>query len=129
MSIMSGCQLSDIKKNVRLTIIFNNSIKGDATVKNNYRPISTLPNFLKIFEKVVYNQVSSFVKPKLSKYLVIFHRNHDTQYALLRMIETWCAILNKGPKVGAIIMDLSKAFDTLSHKLILKKLQAYHFDK
>ena len=45
------------------------------------------------------------------------------------MIESWRALQNKGQKVGAIIMDLSKAFDTLNHKLLFKKLQAYGFDK
>ena len=39
------------------------------------------------------------------------------------MIESWQALQNKGQKVGAIIMDLSKAFDTLNHKLLFKKLQ------
>ena len=45
------------------------------------------------------------------------------------MIESWRALQNKGQKVGAIIMDLSKAFDTLNHKLLFKKLQGYGFDK
>ena len=45
------------------------------------------------------------------------------------MIESWWALRNKGQKVGAIIMDLSKAFDTLNHKLLFKKVQAYGFDK
>ena len=69
------------------------------------------------------------MEPKLSKYLAGFRRNHNTQHALLRMIESWRALQNKGQKVGAIIMDLSKAFDTLNHKLLFKKLQAYGFDK
>ena len=63
------------------------------------------------------------MEPKLSKYLAGFRRNHNTQHALLRMIESWRALQNKGQKVGAIIMDLSKAFDTLNHKLLFKKLQ------
>ena len=45
------------------------------------------------------------------------------------MIETWRAVLNKGNKVGAIVMDLSKAFDTLNHNLLLCKLKAYGFNK
>ena len=45
------------------------------------------------------------------------------------MIESWRALQNKGKKVGAIIMDLSKAFDTLNYKLLIKKLQACGFDK
>ena len=69
------------------------------------------------------------MEPKLSKYLSGFRRNHNTQHALLRMIESLRVLLNKGQNIGAIIMDLSKAFDTLNHKLLLKKLQAYGFDK
>ena len=52
------------------------------------------------------------MEPKLSKYLPGFRAKHNIQHALLKMIETWRAMLNKGNKVGAIIMDLSKAFDT-----------------
>ena len=63
------------------------------------------------------------------KKLAEFCENHNTQHVLVRMIESWWALLNKRQKVGAIIMYLSKAFDTLSHKLLLKKLQAYRFIK
>ena len=45
------------------------------------------------------------------------------------MIETWLGMLNKGNKVGAIIMNLSRAFDTLNHNLLLCKLKAYGFNK
>ena len=131
----------------RLTIIFSNCIKNskfpdilkyaditpvfkqrDTTDKNNYRPISILSNFLKIFEKLIYSQVNSYMEPKLSKNLAGFRRNYNTQHALLRIIESRRVLQNKGQKVGAIIMNLSKAFDTLNHKLF-KKLQAYGFDK
>ena len=61
------------------------------------------------------------MEPKLSKYLVGFRRNHNTQHALLQMIESWWALLNKDQKVGPIIMDLSKVFETLNHKLLFKK--------
>ena len=69
------------------------------------------------------------MEPKLSKYLVGLRRNHNTQHVLLRMIESSQGLQNKGQKVGAIIMGLSKVFDTLNHKLLFKNLQAYGFDK
>ena len=69
------------------------------------------------------------MEPKLSKYLARFRRNHNTQHALLRMIESWRALLNKDQKVGEIIMNLSKEFDTQNHKLLLKKLRSYGFNK
>ena len=58
-----------------------------------------------------------------------YRAKHNAQYALLKMIETWRAMLNKGNKVGPIIMDLSKAFDMLNHNLLLCKLKAYDFNK
>ena len=131
----------------RLTIIFNNCIKnskfpdilkyaditpafkkGDTTDKSNYRPISTLSNFSKILEKPIYSQVNSYMESKLSRYLVRFCRNHNTQQALLRMIKSCQVLQNKGEKVRSIIMDLSKAFDNLNHTLLFKKLQAYGFN-
>ena len=78
---------------------------------------------------MIYAQISSFMEPKLSKYLAGFRAKHNTQHALLKMIETWRAMLNIGNKVGAIIMDLWKAFDTLNHNLLLCKLKAYGFNK
>ena len=102
--------------------------KGDNTAKENYRPISTLSNFSKVFERLLHNQISNFMELNFSKFLTGFRKKHNTQHALLMMIETWKSKLNVGHKIGAIIMDLSKAFDTLNHDLLLAKLSAYGFD-
>ena len=67
---------------------------------------------------MIYAQINLFMEPKLSKYLADFHAKHNTQHALLKMIENWRAMLNKGNKLGVTIMDLSKAFDTLNHNLL-----------
>ena len=65
---------------------------------------------------------------KFSKYLTRFRKDHNTQHALLNMIENWKSNLNKGNKIGAIFMDLSKVFDTLDRSLLIAKLEAYGFD-
>ena len=94
----------DILKYADIKPIFE---KGDTTDKTNYKPISTAYNLSKAFEKLIYAQINSFMEPKLSKYLAGFRAKHITQHALLKMIETWRAMSNKGHKVEAIIMNLS----------------------
>ena len=67
------------------------------------------------------------MKNKFSPYLCGFRKKHNAQYSLLKMIENWKKQLDNGEKVGVIFMDLSKAFDTINHSLLLAKLKAYGF--
>ena len=55
--------------------------------------------------------------------------NHNTQHSLLEMLELWKKALDKGKSVGAIFMDLSKAFDTLNHDLLIVKFEANGFSE
>ena len=98
---------------------------GSRTDKANYRPISLLPPMSKVFEKLISKQLIKFMENKLSKYLCGFRKGYSTQYALLDLLHSWRGTLYKSGKVGAILMDLSKAFDCMSHELILAKLAAY----
>ena len=68
------------------------------------------------------------MKLKLSKHSAGFPKNHITQNALLKIIGTWESMINKGNKVGTIVMDFSKAFDMLNHNRLQCKPKAYGFD-
>ena len=56
-----------------------------------------------------------------------FRKNHNTQHYLLKMLEKWKLVLDKGCNTGAIFMNLYKAFDTLNHELLLAKLNVFGF--
>ena len=102
--------------------------KLENILKENYRPVSLLPVISKLFEKLMQKQMKTFIESFLSSFLCGYRKGYNTQYALLAMIEKWKKSLDgKGGFAGAILMDLSKAFDTINHELLIAKLEAYGF--
>ena len=101
--------------------------KDDTSNKRNYRPISLLPTISKVFEKCLFNQISNHCQNILSPYLSGFRKGYSTQYTLLEMIKNWKNCLDNSGIIGTILMDLSKAFDCLSHELLIAKMEAYGF--
>ena len=101
--------------------------KGDKKCKNNYRPVSVLPNMSKIFERIIFRQISNYMESFLSKYQCGFRKGYSTQHCLLFMLEKWKRAVNNGKVFGILLTDLSKSFDGLSHELLLAKLHAYGF--
>ena len=102
--------------------------KLENILKENYRPVSLLPVISKLFEKLMQKQMKTFIENFLSSSLCGYRKGYNTQYALLAMIERWKKCLDgKGGYAGAILMDLSKAFDTINHELLIAKLEAYGF--
>ena len=89
--------------------------------KENYRPPSLLSHMSKVFERILYNQLNGFMKDKLSNILTGFRKDHSAQHGM--------EALDENMKVGAIFMDLSKAFDTLNHRLLLAKLKHIVFNQ
>ena len=106
----------EILKKAEKTQVFK---KGNPISKTDFRPVSTLSNFSKIFEKLIYLQLNDYMQNKFSIYLTCFLENRSTQHALLKITETWKTIM--GHKVGKIYMDLSKAFDSLNYELLISK--------
>ena len=102
--------------------------KLENILKENYRPVSLLPVISKLFERLMQKQMKTFIEKFLSPFLCGYRKGYNTQYALLAMIEKWKKAMDgKGGYAGAILMDLSKAFDTINHELLIAKLEAYGF--
>ena len=96
--------------------------------KENYRPVSLLPVVSKIFERLMLKQMKPFIETFLSKWLCGYRKGYNAQYALTAMVERLKKCLDeRGGIYGAILMDLSKAFDTINHQLLIAKLNAYGF--
>ena len=104
--------------------------KGSKLDMTNYRPVSILPTISKIYERCMYRQMSSYFEHILSKYQCGFRKDFSTQHALIAMIEKWRQSLDEKKVCGALLTDLSKAFDCLPYDLLIAKLlHAYGFDK
>ena len=93
----------------------------DNTNANTYRPICLLSNFNRIFEKLVFSRMESFIEQNdiLSPSQYGFHKGHATQHAILDIVCTIQENMDKRLFSCGIFIDLKKAFDTVDHKILL----------
>ena len=108
----------------RVTPVFK---EGDRAEKSNYRTISVLPVISKLFEKLVAAQLYQHMNDNgyFSSYQSGFLRLHSTVTCLLKITDDWYNGLDLGKPVGLVFIDLKKAFDTVDHDILFRKLGCY----
>jgi hypothetical protein len=100
---------------------------GDRNNASNYRPISVLLILGKLLEKIMYNRLCVFLDKHsiIYKYQYGFRSKYSTNIALAELVNTLLNDIDKGKKCIGIFVDFRKAFDTVNHFILLKKLHHY----
>ena len=96
--------------------------------KSNYKNRDISPVISKIYERLMYDQVYKYFGQIFPKFQCCFCKGFSTQNCLLFMIENWKESLNQGGHYGALLTNLSRAFDCIMRGLLIVKLQGYGFD-
>ena len=101
--------------------------KGSPTSINNYRPISILSTINKIFEKILYSRLISYIDKFqiLYKYQYGFRKKYSTEQSLIEFVDQVRLSLDKQEMTCGIFIDLTKAFDTFNHQILIQKLNHY----
>ena len=129
-----------------LTVIMNNSIQSynfpdslkhgeiapvfkskNSLSKTCYRPVTILTSTSKVFEAIICDQIMTFMKYKMSTLMSAYRKRYSCSNVLFKCIENWKQALDNNEIVACILMDLSKAFDSIPHGLLIAKLHAYNF--
>ena len=122
-SLSSG-QIPHLMKVAKVIPLFK---KGDQLEINNYRPISLLTSLSKVLEKIIFIRTIKFLKLNniLSNSQFGFREKHSTIHAILSFLNKTTRAIDDHSHLIGIFLDLSKAFDTVNHNILLNKLSHY----
>ena len=120
------CPLGIFPDRLKISKIIPIFKSDNASLVQNYRPISILPAISKIFERAVYNRIFQFLVDNdlLYKHQYGFRPGHSTSHALTNFVTKAASAIDCHKYLAGIFLDLSKAFDTLDHAILLSKLEA-----
>ena len=123
LSLTQGIFPDDLKKAKIIPLYKAN----DPMLFNNYRPISILPLFSKVLERIMYNRLLEFINKHklLYRYQFGFRKDHSTYMALIVLIDKITSAMDNGEFTLTVLIDFRKAFDTVDHEILLDKL--YHY--
>ena len=124
----------DIKENkfledAKTTLVRPLYKKNDRDKIQNYRSVSILNGFSKVYERYLLNSLSNHIEKILSNFITAYRKTYNSSHVLIRLTENWKKHLDNKKIVGTVLMDLSKAFDCIPHDLLIAKLHAYGFNK
>uniref|UniRef100_A0A3B1JQH4 Reverse transcriptase domain-containing protein n=1 Tax=Astyanax mexicanus TaxID=7994 RepID=A0A3B1JQH4_ASTMX len=122
-SLMSGVFPNALKTAVVKPLLKKKNL--DTNLLNNYRPISNLPFIGKIIEKIVFKQVMHFLSINncLDQFQSGFRPNHSTETALIKVINDIRLNTDSGKMSILLLLDLSAAFDTIDHNILIDRLE------
>ena len=123
LSLKSGT-FPEKMKIVRVTPVFKS---GNTSLMTNYRPISVLPCFSKMLERIMYNRLYKYLTENNLLYCKQFgfQKGHSPEHAILQLFEQINQSFDKSEFTLGVFVDLSKALDTVDHQILLKKLEYY----